>query len=84
MDQKAVIISINQEGELFINNEKTDPSSLAVDLKTLQQSSGSTKLLIDADQAIQYGDVFNLIEKARSAEFTSIGLVTNRQAIKSN
>ena len=84
MDQKAVIISMNREGELFINNEKTDPSSLAVDLKTLQQSSGSTKLLIDADQAIQYGDVFNLIEKARSAEFTSIGLVTNRQAIKSN
>ena len=84
MDQKAVIISMNREGELFINNEKTDPSSLAVDLKTLQQASGSTKLLIDADQAIQYGDVFNLIEKARSAEFTSIGLVTNRQAIKSN
>ena len=84
MDQKAVIISMNREGELFINNKKTDPSSLAVDLKILQQSSGTTKLLIDADQAIQYGDVFNLIEKARSAEFTSIGLVTNRQAIKSD
>lgn len=84
MDQKAVIVSINREGKLFINNEKTDPSSLEVDLKTLQQASGTTKLLIDADQTIQYGDVFNLIEQARSAEFTSIGLVTNRQAIKSN
>ena len=84
MDQKAVIVSINREGKLFINNEKTDPSSLEVDLKTLQQASGTTKLLIDADQTIQYGDVFNLIEQARSAEFTSIGLVTNRQAIESN
>ena len=84
MDQKAVILSINREGELFIDNEKSDPYSLVIDLKTLQQASGTTKLLIDADRAVQYGEVFEVIEKARSAEFTSIGLVTNRQDMKSN
>lgn len=80
IDKKAIIVSLNQKGELFINNKKTRESSLINDLKSLRDENQTTQLLIDADKTSQYGDVFWIIEQAKSADFESIGLLTNRQA----
>ena len=80
IDKKAIIVSLNQKGELFINNKKTRESSLINDLKSLRDENQTTQLLIDADKTSQYGDVFLIIEQAKSADFESIGLLTNRQA----
>ena len=80
MDKEAIIISLNREGELFINNKKTQDSSLINDLKSLKDENQTKQLLIDADKMSQYGDVFRIIEQAKSADFESIGLVTDRQA----
>ena len=79
VDKDAVIISIKKNKELYINNEPSDQASLINDLKLLRQQDPAKKLLIDADQTIAYGDVFNIIEQAKLAKFESIGLVTNRQ-----
>ena len=78
--KEAIIVSLNQKGELFINNKKTQESSLINDLKSLKDKNQTKQLLIDADRTSQYGDVFQIIEQAKSAEFESIGLVTDRQA----
>ena len=78
IDKESIIISLNQEGELFINNKKTQESSLINDLKSLKDENQTKQLLIDADKTSQYGDVFRIIEQAKSADFESIGLVTNR------
>ena len=80
MDKEAIIISLNREGELFINNKKTQDSSLINDLKSLKDENQTKQLLINADKMSQYGDVFRIIEQAKSADFESIGLVTDRQA----
>ena len=79
IDTNTVIVSINQKGEIFINTEPSDQTSFIDNLKTVKQNNVATTLLIDADQTIQYGYIFNIIEKAKSADFESIGLVTNRQ-----
>ncbi len=79
MDKEAIIVSLNQKGELFINNKKTQESSLINDLKSLKDENQTKQLLIDADRTSQYGDVFRIIEQAKSADFESIGLVTDRQ-----
>ena len=78
--KEAIVVSLNQKGELFVNNKKTQESSLINDLKSLKDKNQTKKLLIDADRTSQYGDVFRIIEQAKSAEFESIGLVTDRQA----
>ena len=78
--KEAIVVSLNQKGELFINNKKTQESSLINDLKSLKDKNQTKKLLIDADRTSQYGDVFRIIEQAKSAEFESFGLVTDRQA----
>ena len=80
IDKEAIIISLNQKGELFINNKKTQKSSLIDDLKSLKGENQTKQLLIDADKTSEYGHVFQIIEQAKSANFESIGLVTNRQA----
>ena len=79
-DNGAIVISLNQRGELFINSKKTQESSLINDLKSLKDKNQTKQLLIDADKTSQYGEVFRIIEQAKSADFESIGLVTNRQA----
>ena len=80
MDKEAIVVSLNQKGELFINSKKTQESSLINDLKSLKDENQTKQLLIDADRTSQYGDVFRIIEEAKSANFESIGLVTDRQA----
>ena len=80
MDKEAIVVSLNQKGELFINSKKTQESSLINDLKSLKDENQTKQLLIDADRTSQYGDVFRIIEQAKSANFESIGLVTDRQA----
>lgn len=80
MNKETIIISLNQKGELFINNKKTQETSLINDLKSLKDENQTKQLLIDADETSQYGDVFRIIEQAKSADFESIGLVTDRQA----
>ena len=80
MKDEAVVISLNKKGEIYINNRKTSDSSLIKELKLLKDKSQMQQLLIDADKKSEYGDVFKIIEKAKSADFESIGLVTNRLA----
>ena len=84
MDEEAIIISLNYKGELFINNKKTQESLLIDDLRSVKVKNQTKQLLIDADKTSQYGDVFRIIEKAKSADFESIGLVTDRQVNSKN
>ena len=79
IDKDAVVVSIKKNGELLINNRPSNQKSLMSDLKILRQKDITTKLLIDADRSIEYGDVFYIIEQAKLAKFNSVGLVTNRQ-----
>ena len=79
IDKDAVVVSIKKNGELLINNRPSNQKSLISDLKILRQKDITTKLLIDADKSIEYGDVFYIIEQAKLAKFNSVGLVTNRQ-----
>ena len=79
IDKDAVVVSIKKNGELLINNRPSNQKSLMSDLKILRQKDIATKLLIDADRSIEYGDVFYIIEQAKLAKFNSVGLVTNRQ-----
>lgn len=79
IDKDAVVVSIKKNGELLINNRPSNQKSLMSDLKILRQKDITTKLLIDADRSIEYGDVFYIIEQAKLAKFDSVGLVTNRQ-----
>ena len=75
-----VIVSIKKNGELYINHEPSNQATLINDLSLIKKNQRTTKkLLIDADQTIEYGTVFSIIEKAKLAEFESIGLVTSRQ-----
>lgn len=84
INKKAVIVSLNQKGELFINSKKTQEALLINDLQAAKAESKTKQLLIDADKKSKYGDVFKIIEKAKSADFESIGLVTNRQKSTKN
>ena len=79
IDKDAVVVSIKKNGELLVNNRPSNQKSLMSDLKILRQKDITTKLLIDADKSIEYGDVFYIIEQAKLAKFNSVGLVTNRQ-----
>ncbi|WP_413442507.1 ExbD/TolR family protein [Synechococcus sp. MIT S1220] len=74
-----VIVSIKKDGELFINSEPSNQTTLLNDLSIITQQNASKKLLIDAEQTIEYGVIFSIIEKAKLAEFESIGLVTSPQ-----
>ena len=56
-------------GLLMIGGLMLGPTDPDVDLSALE----------DADKTSEYGQVFQIIEQAKFADFDSIGLVTDRQ-----
>ena len=78
IDNKAIIISANKKGEIYINKIKSDQSTLAEDLGSIKKEVKNNRVLVDADASVQYGVVFNIIETAKTAGFESVSLLTDR------
>ena len=78
IDKKAIVISANKEGEIYINKIKSGPSTLAEDLGSIKKEVKTDRVLVDADASVQYGVVFNIIETAKTAGFESVSLLTDR------
>ena len=84
IDNKAIIISANKKGEIYINKIKSDQSTLAEDLGSIKKEVKNNRVLVDADASVQYGTVFKIIETAKTAGFESVGLLTDRLVSTTN
>ena len=74
-ETEAVVISVNKEGEIFINNEKVEAEQLGDALMTLKVA-GEERVFIRADQDVPYGAVMNVIGEVKSAGINDVGMIT--------
>jgi biopolymer transport protein TolR len=74
-ETEAVVVSVNKEGEIFINNEKVEAEQLGDALMTLKVA-GEERVFIRADKDVPYGAVMNVIGEVKSAGINDVGMIT--------
>ena len=74
-----IIVSMQQNGVLFVQEEAVNKNNLANKLKKLTNNNLSEKILVRADKLIEYGEVMNLIKMLSIAGFSQVLLVTEVQ-----
>ena len=90
-DREPVIVSVNREGELFLNlhtspGSPMDPQSLmvrvAAELELAHQSGQALNVLVKGDQGVPYGKVMAAMSLLKQAGAEQVGLLTDSSELK--
>lgn len=77
---KNIIITINRDGELFMENKRYDLSEIKLKIRNsiLDKSKKSDKgqIFIRADSSVFYGKVVEVINEIKKSGVQNIGLIT--------
>ena len=80
-ETEAVVISVNEKGEIFINDEKVDEKQLGDALMTLKVA-GEERVFVRADKDVAYGVVMNVIGEVKSVGINDVGMITEMKDIR--
>ena len=71
-----VTVSINNNGEIFIQKKKFTSQQLIQKLKLLKENNKNLKIYIKGDKNLDYGKVMDLMSLINKSGFTKVALVT--------
>jgi biopolymer transport protein TolR len=71
----AVEISIDKQGNIFINNEAVEEAQLADALMTLKVA-GEERVFVRADKDVPYGVVMKVIGEVKGVGINNVGMIT--------
>jgi biopolymer transport protein TolR len=72
-----LVISIQKDQNIIFNQKNYTLQSLATKLISLASSKPNSQILVQADQAVNYGAVAKVMAALKKARFTRVGLVTD-------
>ena len=75
-----LVLSIDAEGNLYIDETSYDPGEMARKLKAIHEANPDTAIFVKADGAIAYQRVMDLMAMAKDAGIGKVGLVTRPDA----
>ena len=75
-DEKALILSISQNGEYFMAEEDYDLNELKLKLQAIAASNPDKEVFIRADALVPYEKVAQLMAACTQAGITNLGMVT--------
>lgn len=76
-----VVITLNAEGEIFIDEFKTPLENLGLKVKRVMEVRKTGQVYLRADKAIPYGRVARIMGAIRKAGITNLGLVTEPEQV---
>jgi biopolymer transport protein ExbD len=77
--KRMITITLENNGKLYIKENKIRADELSERLKHLNQNSSIDQVLIDADKACTYGEVMEILDIVKAANINSIGLAVNKR-----
>jgi len=76
-DEQQLVVSIDPEGQVFLNDEKYTVERLRAELASLAAVDPKRRLYVRADAGVPYGQVIEMLGAVREAGLTRVGLVTD-------
>ncbi len=78
--EKKVVVTLNSDGEIFIEKEQLSLSELRIEIRTLMTEQGKEvreeDVFLRADTSVPYGTVIEVMSEIRNAGVTKLGLIT--------
>ena len=71
-----VVISINKNGDIYLDRTKGNQALLKQQLATLAEKGTKRPILLKADKQVPYGLVVSVMADIKDAGFDQIGMVT--------
>jgi biopolymer transport protein TolR len=80
-DKEDLIISVKQDGSVFVGQNWIPDKNLATYLRAEYQKNPARSVMLKADKRINFGKIRLVMRAANEAEFTSVAILTeNKQA----
>lgn len=73
--KEPLTVTINRQGELFVQERKVDSKQLIPQLKAITQSNPNAKIYVRGDRRISYGAIMQVMSQIQLAGFQKVGLV---------
>ena len=80
VEEEPIVITITDEGKLFINKNKITLSGLDKKLNAIYSRKKDKMVLIRADEKVPYGFVIKAMAEIRKAGIQRVGMVTEPQS----
>jgi biopolymer transport protein TolR len=81
--KEPVVISVSQEGEIYVNNDKVEPDALTEKVLAATKESESSDVFLKADTKVPYGTVVGIIGRLQSAGIKNLGIITTPEEKRS-
>jgi len=75
-DNRTVVVTINDAGQISINQQVVDRSRLGQELQEIFKTRNERIMFINADRSLQFNTVVTVIDIAKGAGVDKIGLMT--------
>ena len=77
-NKEPLTISVNDKGQIFLQNAEIDASDLVPKLQAVAQARGGSeaRIFLRGDKALSYGTMMKLMGQLSSAGFSKVALVT--------
>jgi biopolymer transport protein ExbD len=75
-------ISITDQGDIYYNKEKIDPSQLSLYLQSLKETHAEPKVFINGDEKVNFGTVVNVLDEVRKVGITKVAIQTKKEPNK--
>ncbi|MGN2412695.1 ExbD/TolR family protein [Pseudomonas syringae] len=77
VEQKdPLVVSIDGQGKLFINKDETQPDLLETNLKAAREKTPDVRVQLQADNAVNYGEVARAMASIERAGITRLSVIT--------
>ncbi|HZD91528.1 MAG TPA: protein TolR [Pseudolabrys sp.] len=77
-DKEPLTISVNEKGNVYLQNEQIDVDKLVPKLTAIAQARGGTdaRIYVRGDKSVAYGTMMQVMGKLSAAGFHRVALVT--------
>ncbi len=75
-EDESLVISIKVDGQVFINDQVAEVSTLTEKLRAILANVENRGVLLKADREVPYGVVVNVMSRVRLAGVTTLGMIT--------
>ena len=76
VEQKPISITLNDQGELFLMDEKVSAADFADKLKARSKDNADARVYVRASKVVAYGKVAEIMGQLTSAGYKKVALVT--------
>ncbi|MBN8938685.1 MAG: protein TolR [Rhizobiales bacterium] len=81
-DKPPITVSVRQNGEIYLGDNKVEQAQLIDQLKALAQNGPEERIFVRGDAAVNYQAIMDVLSQIKGGGFTKVALVATERATR--